>query len=61
MLKHHLDSKIWENKVDEIIKSSDREELKEKRRQKICELVEKVDKSESEFEAFREMFQQVFH
>ena len=53
--------KLWENKVDAIIKSSDSEELKEKERQKILELVEKVDKSESEFEAFREMFQQVFH
>ena len=53
--------KLWENKVDAIIKSSDSEELKEKQRQKILELVEKVDKSESEFEAFREMFQQVFH
>ena len=53
--------KLWENKVDAIIKSSDSEELKEKERQKILELVEKGDKSESEFEAFREMFQQVFH
>ena len=53
--------KLWENKVDAIIKSSDSEELKEKERQKVLELVGKVDKSESEFEAFREMFQQVFH
>ena len=53
--------KLWENKVDAIIKSSDCEELKEKQRQKVLELVGKVDKSESEFEAFREMFQQVFH
>ena len=52
--------KMWENKVDQIIKSSDSEELKERQRQKILELVGKVDKSESEFEAFREMFQQVF-
>ena len=52
--------KLWENKVDAIIKSSDSEELKEKQRQKILELVGKVDKSESDFEAFREMFQQVF-
>ena len=53
--------KLWENKVDAIIKSSDSEELKERQRHKILELVGKVDKSESEFEAFREMFQQVFH
>ena len=52
--------KLWENKVDAIIKSSDSEELKEKERKKILELAGKVDKSESEFEAFREMFQQVF-
>ena len=53
--------KMWEEKVDRIIKSSESEELKEKQRQKVLELVGKVDKSESEFEAFREMFQQVFH
>ena len=53
--------KLWENKVDAIIKSSDSEELKEKQRQKILELVEKVDKNERDFEAFREMFQQVFY
>ena len=51
--------KLWENKVNEIIKSSDSEEFKEKERQKVLELVEKVDKSEREFEVFRDMFQQV--
>ena len=51
--------KLWENKVNEIIKSSDSEEFKEKERQKVLQLVEKVDKSEREFEVFRDMFQQV--
>ena len=52
--------KLWEDKVDNIIKSSDSEETKERERQKIFELTGKVDKSENEFEVFREMFQQVF-
>ena len=52
--------KLWEDKVDKIIKSSDSEETKERERQKVFELIGKVDKSENEFEVFREMFQQVF-
>ena len=52
--------KLWEDKVDKIIKSSDSEETKERERQKVLELIGKVDKSEKEFEVFREMFQQVF-
>ena len=53
MTKH----KLWE---DKIIKSSDSEETKERERRKVSELVGKVGKSETEFESFREMFQQVF-
>ena len=53
--------KLWEDKVDKIIKSSDSEETKERERRKVLELIGKVDKSENEFEVFREMFQQVFH
>ena len=56
MTKH----KLWEDKVDKIIKSSDSEETKERERRKVSELVGKVGKSETEFESFREMFQQVF-
>ena len=52
--------KLWEDKVDKIIKSSDSEETKERERQKVFELIGKVDKSENEFEVFRELFQQVF-
>ena len=52
--------KLWEDKVDKIIKSSDSEETKERERRKVFELIGKVDKSENEFEVFREMFQQVF-
>ena len=52
--------KLWEEKVDKIIKSSDNEETKERERRKVFELIGKVDKSENEFEVFREMFQQVF-
>ena len=52
--------KLWEDKVDKIIKSSDSEKTKERERQKILELIGKVDKSENEFDVFREMFQQVF-
>ena len=52
--------KLWEDKVDKIIKSSDSEETKERERRKVSELVGKVGKSETEFESFREMFQQVF-
>ena len=52
--------KLWEDKVDKIIKSSDSEETKERERQKILELTGRVNKSENEFEVFREMFQQVF-
>ena len=52
--------KLWEEKVDKIIKSSDTEETKERERRKVFDLVGKVDKSENEFEVFREMFQQVF-
>ena len=52
--------KLWEDKVDKIIKSSNSEETKERERQKVFELIGKVDKSENEFEVFREMFQQVF-
>ena len=58
-IKASAEHKLWENKVNEIIKSSDSEEFKEKERQKVLELVEKVDKSEREFEVFRDMFQQV--
>ena len=57
MLTEH---KLWEDKVDKIIKSSDSEETKVKERQKVLELIGRVDKSENEFEVFREMFQQVF-
>ena len=57
MLTEH---KLWEEKVDKIIKSSDGEETKVKERQKVLELIGRVDKSENEFEVFREMFQQVF-
>ena len=60
-LKNTLtEHKLWEDKVDKIIKSSDSEETKERQRRKVLELIGKVDKSEKEFEVFREMFQQVF-
>ena len=52
--------KLWEDKVEKIIKSSDSEETKARERRKVSELVGKVGKSETEFESFREMFQQVF-
>ena len=52
--------KLWEDKVDKILKSSDSEETKGRERRKVLELIGKVDKSENEFEVFREMFQQVF-
>ena len=52
--------KLWEDKVEKIIKSSDSEETKGRERKKILELTGKFHKSENEFEVFREMFQQVF-